>query len=76
MAGNAYEWVNDWYNGDYYSISPYANPPGSASRDAKAVRGGSWGGNWYGLRVAARGLTYPVTREYSVGFRCAVSPGR
>jgi formylglycine-generating enzyme required for sulfatase activity/Tfp pilus assembly protein PilF len=74
MAGNVYEWVNDWFNFDYYGASPYQNPPGPTSGDSKVVRGGYWGDNWYGLRVAARGSTYPVAREHSIGFRCAASP--
>ena len=28
MAGNVSEWVNDWFSGSYYSVSPPINPPG------------------------------------------------
>jgi len=31
MAGNVYEWVNDWYQADYYSGSPAENPQGPES---------------------------------------------
>ncbi len=50
MAGNVWEFVNDWYGQDYYSISPYDNPKGPASGfimpDGKQYRG-MRGGNWY-----------------------------
>ena len=50
MAGNVWEFVNDWYGNDYYSLSPYDNPMGPASGfimpDGKPYRG-MRGGNWY-----------------------------
>jgi formylglycine-generating enzyme required for sulfatase activity len=50
MEGNAWEFVNDWYGQDYYSISPYDNPKGPDTGfimpDGKPYRG-MRGGNWY-----------------------------
>ncbi len=54
MAGNVWEWVNDWHQSDYYSLSPYANPPGPASGDSKVIRGGSYGNSGLGLLLASR----------------------
>ena len=42
MAGNVWEWVNDWLDDTYYSTSPYANPPGPVTGTYKVLRGGSW----------------------------------
>jgi formylglycine-generating enzyme required for sulfatase activity len=30
-VGNVWEWCNDWWNPDYYAVSPSANPAGPAS---------------------------------------------
>jgi formylglycine-generating enzyme required for sulfatase activity len=50
MAGNVWEFVNDWYGQNYYSTSTYDNPKGPTSGfimpDGKAYRG-MRGGNWY-----------------------------
>ncbi|MEI6140896.1 MAG: SUMF1/EgtB/PvdO family nonheme iron enzyme [Mariniphaga sp.] len=50
MAGNVWEFVNDWYGQNYYSTSPTDNPKGPDTGflmpDGKAYRG-MRGGNWY-----------------------------
>jgi len=72
MAGNAQEWVEDWYK-------PY---PGNDFNDKdygekfKVVRGGGWGGmGHYSLQVyvrtSFRNTALPDGRFNDVGFRCA-----
>jgi len=72
MAGNASEWVADWYARDYYLASPAANPPGPTSGTFKVLRGGSWLSLPRALRTMTRDYTAPDLRDDSVGFRCVV----
>jgi formylglycine-generating enzyme required for sulfatase activity len=73
MSGNVGEWVNDWYQDDYYSTSPYSNPPGPARGLYKVWRGGSWASHWDDVRVAARLFPMPYYRSGKFGFRCVDS---
>jgi len=69
MAGNAWEWVGDWY-GDYPS-ERQLNPTGPSSGKHRVARGGSW---WNGpdfMRGAERDWELPVWRSNIMGFRCA-----
>ncbi len=73
MAGNAREWVQDWYDERYYAASPRNNPPGPHNGTEKVVRGGGWLQLSTGVRTTAREKRDPAARSTSVGFRCAKS---
>ena len=75
MSGNVFEWVNDWYQSDYYNESPYANPPGPMTGTIKVLRGGSWIHNAGYARVANRfHAFYPTARPEFFGIRCVADP--
>ncbi|NWF72209.1 MAG: SUMF1/EgtB/PvdO family nonheme iron enzyme [Nitrospirae bacterium] len=78
MAGNAAEWVEDWFGSDYYASMPERNPSGPTTGRYKSVRGGSWKSHQVMLRTATRGGSAPDQRSATIGFRCAkssTSPG-
>lgn len=71
-AGNASEWVADWYGRDYYSKSSKDNPTGPPGGERKVFRGGSWNDPPRNLRVTGRSSADPTFQDQSVGFRCAM----
>lgn len=73
MAGNAAEWVADWYERDYYQKSPDKNPTGPTNGDKHVLRGGSWADLPTALRVTARFSAEPEFEDRTIGFRCAMS---
>jgi formylglycine-generating enzyme required for sulfatase activity len=76
MSGNVMEWVNDWYDPDYYAVSPYSNPQGPDNGLYRVVRGGSWQLEWFGIRTAFRiDCNCLSFGSMGVGFRCAATSG-
>jgi len=73
MAGNVYEWVQDWYREDYYQYRPLKNPQGPVNGKHKVMRGGSWLNYSVGIRPADRTDADPEDRMPITGFRCARS---
>lgn len=72
MAGNAAEWVADWFDPEYYAHSPAKNPTGPGSGDQKVIRGtlANAGGGPEKCRCVAR---YPADPNWEYGFRCAAT---
>ncbi len=77
MVGNLAEWVNDWYQADYYTTSPASNPTGPESGTDRVIRGGSYETqpSPYGspLNVYVRGYSTPAMVFWNIGFRCAAN---
>ena len=71
MVGNASEWVNDWYDSDYYPRASLVDPPGSERGAVKAMRGGSWLKPAKSLRTSDRDFGTLQARPSGAGFRCA-----
>ena len=74
MAGNVWEWVNDWYDENYYRNSPSSNPMGPESGQSKVLRGGSWFNSASNIRSAFRYWRSPTDSIGDFGFRCSRSP--
>jgi formylglycine-generating enzyme required for sulfatase activity len=72
MSGNVWEWVNDWYQANYYTLSPAENPPGPVSNpdNLKVVRGGSWFKGYISDRGSFREHNQTTDTLNDVGFRC------
>ncbi len=74
MAGNVKEWVDDWYDREYYKeIDEYANPKGPIGGEFKVVRGGSWRDLKGFIYSAFRNSGNPTSKMDDYGFRCAKS---
>lgn len=75
MSGNVWEWVSDWYGGNYYAqgLGTAIDPEGPARGEIRVSRGGSCCFNADHARAAFRDYYSPGNRNCNIGFRL-VSP--
>jgi formylglycine-generating enzyme required for sulfatase activity len=74
MTGNAWEWVADLYDRQYYHNSPDRNPQGPASGTGERIqRGGAWDSPPDHARASYRNATHCFGPNFRAGFRCARS---
>ncbi|PMM00620.1 hypothetical protein BCT63_19705 [Vibrio kanaloae] len=68
MTQNAEEWVNDWFDKDYYKRSPKQDPLGPKTGEYKVVRGGQ------GMTNVTRAFDQLKVSKTAIrsGFRCSV----
>ncbi|MBC7876858.1 MAG: SUMF1/EgtB/PvdO family nonheme iron enzyme [Anaerolineales bacterium] len=72
MAGNAREWVLDWYSPSYYTQSPAEDPLGPELGEKRSVRGSSFQDGTDSAISAHRFSLNPTENLPDLGFRCVV----
>jgi formylglycine-generating enzyme required for sulfatase activity len=70
MLGNVWQWVNDWFEPNYYQNSPGQDPTGPASGHFRGLRGGSCFFAPKFIRASTRHKGPPSLSHTGIGFRC------
>ena len=81
MAGNAAEWVRDWYSAEYFATGPTEDPQGpdepelfegpSGEFHARISKGGGFATGMDATRIGFRYIEPDDAASNGMGFRCA-----
>ena len=70
MFGNLPQWTADWFDENYYALSPSSDPPGPSSGDHRVVRGSEYNDTARKVRASYRTMRDPELLSYGTSFRC------
>ena len=74
LLGNVAEWVQDWYDPEFYKHSPAEDPQGPPTGQNRVHRGCNWQASAEECRATARASSHPGERNNLTGFRLARTP--
>lgn len=73
MTGNVREWIGDWYDANYYKVSPSSDPHGPVvapnNTKRRVLRGGCYASFSAAIRSANRDLYTESMSSTTIGFR-------
>ncbi len=69
MAGNVWEWCQDWYEENYYANSESIDPVGPNTGSHRIIRGGGWGSGASFCGASSRSRDIPSRQRHNLGFR-------
>lgn len=69
MGGNVMEWVQDYYDRNYYETSPIKDPQGPQTGTSRVNKGGNWFASPTDCRCAFRGFSGDTMSFWNLGFR-------
>jgi formylglycine-generating enzyme required for sulfatase activity len=74
MVGNVGEWIEDWYDSQYYQKGENNNPRGPSTGQFRVKRGSSFCFDYRYCRSSMRGRGHPAYRHFNTGFRVCFRP--